>query len=85
MRELSGYVLSTLREGEFTLYRGRGDGLAPILLVAAVGKHPSPGSLQHLEHEYALRADLDADWAARPVALIRPEARPMLVQLGIEG
>ena len=33
--ELSGYVFSALREGEFTLYRGSGDGLDPILLVAA--------------------------------------------------
>jgi serine/threonine protein kinase len=77
--DLSAYVLARLREGEFTLYRGRGDGLASILLVAPAGEYPSLGSLQHLEHEHALRADLDANWAARPVELIRREARPMLV------
>jgi predicted ATPase/signal transduction histidine kinase len=80
--ELSAYVLAKLREGEFgefTLYRGLGDGVASILLVAPAGEYPSPGSLQHLEHEYALRADLDANWAARPVRLVRREARLMLV------
>ena len=75
MTEVSAYVLTTLRGGEFTLYRGLGDGLAPILLVAPAGEYPSLGSLQQLEREYALRADLDANWAARPVGLIRREAR----------
>ncbi|MEA2634240.1 MAG: hypothetical protein QOH92_1007, partial [Chloroflexota bacterium] len=82
MTELSAYVLAKLREGEFgefTLYRGLGDGVASILLVAPAGEYASPGSLQHLEHEYALRADLDANWAARPVRLVRREARLMLV------
>src|SRR5258708_27994711 len=79
MTELSAYVLSTLREGEFTLYRGHGDGLAPILLVAPAGEYPSLGSLQRLEHEYALKSDLDAAWAARPVALSRQDDRMALV------
>ena len=79
MTELSGYALSPLREGPFTLYRGLGDGLASILLVAPAGEYPSPGSLQRLEHEYALRADLDGDWAAQPVELLRREGRLMLV------
>ncbi len=39
MTELSGYVFSALRRGEFTLYRGSGDGLDPILLVAPVGEY----------------------------------------------
>jgi PAS domain S-box-containing protein len=79
MTELSAYALAKLREGEFALYRGTGDGVAPILLVTPADEYPSPGSLQHLEHEYALRADLDANWAARPVRLVRREARLMLV------
>jgi len=77
--ELSGYALSLLREGPSTLYRGLGDGLAPILLVVPAGEYHSPGSFQRLEHEYALRADLDGEWAARPVELVRREVRPMLV------
>src|ERR1700677_3045566 len=79
MTEFSAYMLSTVLEGEFILYRGRGDGLPPILLVAAAGAYPSPSSLQRLEHQFALRADLDATWAARPIELIRRDARPMLV------
>ena len=79
MTELSAYALSPLREGQFTLYRGLGDGLASILLIAAAGEYPSPGSLQRLEHEFALRTDLDGDWAARPIELLRREGRLMLV------
>jgi PAS domain S-box-containing protein len=79
MEELSAYVLSTLRDGELTLFRGCGAGLAPILLVAPTGEYPALDSVQHLEHEYALRADLDASWAAPPVDLIRREGRRMLV------
>jgi hypothetical protein len=56
--ELSGYALSLLREGQSRLYRGLGDGLAPIFLVAPCGDYPSPGSRQRFEHEYALRAAL---------------------------
>ncbi len=79
MTELSAYVLSPLLEGEFILYRGVGRGRASTLLVAAAGEYPSPGSLKRLEHQYALRADLDSGWAARPVGLIRHEARLNLV------
>ena len=65
--ELSRYALSPLREGDFSLYRGSGSGLAPILVVAA--DESSLGCVGRLEHEHALKAELDADWAARPVAL----------------
>src|SRR6266436_6644313 len=67
MNELSGYVFSPLGEGDIALYRGSGNGLAPILLVAA--EETSLGCVARLEHEYALKAELDAGWAARPVAL----------------
>jgi PAS domain S-box-containing protein len=76
---LSGYAFSILREGEFALYRGTGDGLAPILIVVPVAEHPPPESLKRLEHEHALRAQLDPDWAARPLALTRHHNRPVLV------
>ena len=39
MTELSGYVFSALRGGEFTLYRGSGDGLDSILLVAPASEY----------------------------------------------
>ncbi len=74
MNELLGYVFSPLREEGISLYRGSGDGLAPILLVAAEETSP-----ERLEHEYALRAELDANWAARPVALTHHSGRMTLV------
>jgi PAS domain S-box-containing protein len=77
--ELSAYEFSTLHSGTFTLSRGLGNGLAPILLVTPAGDYPSLESVQRLEHEFALRADLDADWAARPVELLRRDVRQVLV------
>ncbi|HWT87019.1 MAG TPA: serine/threonine-protein kinase, partial [Myxococcales bacterium] len=76
---LSGYAFSALREGELTLYRGSGEGLDPILLVAPVAEQPRLESLRRLEHEYALRAELDPGWAARPLALDRRHNRTVLV------
>src|SRR5258708_34719789 len=77
MTKLSGYVFSSLREGNIALYRGSGNGLVPILLVAA--EETSLDCIQRLEHEYALKSELDADWAARPVALTRYNGRLTLV------
>ena len=77
MQELSSYVFSPLREGDIALFRGSGNGLAPILLVAA--EETSPGSVERLENEYALKAELDAGWAARPVALTHHNNRMTLV------
>lgn len=68
-----------MREGPFTLSRGLGDGLAPILLVAPAGDYPALESLQSLDHEFALRTELNADWAARPVELLRRGVQQMLV------
>ncbi|MDB6043847.1 MAG: multi-sensor signal transduction multi-kinase [Gammaproteobacteria bacterium] len=75
--ELSGYAFSPLREGDFPLYRGCGESLAPILLVTA--EETSLAGLKRLEHEYALRAELDVAWAARPVALSRYHGHLTLV------
>jgi hypothetical protein len=63
--ELSRYVFETLREDrELALYLGRRDGELPtILLVAPVSEHPVPRILERLQHEYALRDELDSDWA----------------------
>jgi hypothetical protein len=58
---LSSYVFSPLTDGNIALYRGSGNGLTPILLVAA--DEGSPGCVERLQHEYALKAELDADWA----------------------
>jgi serine/threonine protein kinase len=77
VNELLSYVFSPLREGDLALYRGSGNGLAPILLVAA--EETSLGCVERLEHEYALKGELDADWAARPVALTHYNDRMTLV------
>jgi len=77
MNELLSYVFSPLRERDIALYRGSGNGLAPILLVAA--EETSLGCVARLEHEYALKGELDADWSARPVALTHYNGRMTLV------
>src|SRR6266478_5540566 len=82
MSELSRYVFETLREDEgFAFCRGRkNDGELPtILLVAPVSEHPVPAILERLEHEYSLRDELDSEWAARPLTLVRHEGRTMLI------
>ncbi len=75
--ELSGYVFSPLRERDFPLYRGSGESLPPVLLVTT--ENISLASLKRLEHEYALRAELDVSWAARPLALSRYRGRVALL------
>src|ERR1700747_3737828 len=80
--ELSQYVFETLREDEeFAFRRGRRrDGALPaILLGAPVSEYPGAAISERLEHEYSLREELDSDWAARPLNLIRREGRPMLI------
>src|ERR1700752_5073024 len=77
MNHLSGYVFSSLREGDIALYRGSGNGLTPILVVTA--DETSPGCVERLEHEYSLKSELDASWAARPVALTHENGRITLV------
>jgi serine/threonine protein kinase len=85
MIDLAAYVLEPLhQEGACLLsrgqLRGRSAGMVPSLLVVApVGDHPAPASLQRLEHEYALRAELEPAWAVRPLALVQHQGRPVLV------
>ncbi|HMJ42474.1 MAG TPA: AAA family ATPase, partial [Pseudolabrys sp.] len=66
-----------MRDGDIALYRGSGTGLSPILLVAA--EDTSPGSVDRLEHEYALKCELDPGWAARPMSLTHYNGRRTLV------
>jgi serine/threonine protein kinase len=80
--ELSRYVFETLREDEeFAFCRGRWDEgeLSTMPSLAPVAEHPDPAILERLEHEYSLRDELDSDWAARPLTLVRREGRPMLI------
>jgi serine/threonine protein kinase len=75
--DLSSYSFSLLRAGDLALYRGSGSDVAPALIVTA--ENPVLECLKRLEHEYALRGELDAAWAAKPVALSRFNGRLTLV------
>jgi predicted ATPase/signal transduction histidine kinase len=77
VRDLSSYAFSPLRNGDLNLYRGSGNGLPPILLVTA--ENASPACLNRVQHEYTVRADLDAAWAARPIEVSRHRNRSALV------
>src|SRR5438270_816799 len=79
--DISGYALETLWEGgEFALSRGRPpDASASVLVRAPVADRPAPATLQRLEHEYSLAAELDPRWAVRPLALARHAGRTVLV------
>src|SRR5580704_9077453 len=82
MIDLSRYRFEKLLEGEeLALFRGRSDDaeLPTILLAGPVSEHPVPGILERLQHAYSLQDELDSGWAARPLALIHREGRPMLI------
>jgi PAS domain S-box-containing protein len=79
VKDLSGYVFSVLRKGEFGLFRGSGAGLDPILLVAPTREHASREALKRLEHEHSLKPELNVAWAVRPLALSRHDGRMALV------
>src|SRR5215469_1936095 len=79
MTAYSGHSFSKLREGELTLYRGSGEGLIPVLLVAPVAEPPALDALRRLEHEYRLRSELDREWATRPLEMVQRNGRPALV------
>src|SRR5271169_3960717 len=82
MTRLSGYVLETVwQEGDCVLYRARPDdaGQSRVLVVAPVAEPCRPATLRRLEHEYAIRAELDPAWAVRPLALSRSGERTMLL------
>ena len=80
MIELSKYTLDTLRNGkEFNLYRGSSaDDNSQILVLSPVAEYPAPEILKRLEHEYALREELDPAWAARPIEIARHWDRTVL-------
>jgi PAS domain S-box-containing protein len=81
MAEDSQYILAPLREGvDFTLYRGteRGNQMQ-ILAVAVAAEKPSARSLQRLEYEASLASELDAAWAAQPLALTRHQGQTVLI------
>jgi PAS domain S-box-containing protein len=68
------------QDGEVILRRGI-DQLTrnPILTLSLASDHSSPATLERLSHEYAIRADLDRQWAAIPVALSGDRRKQQLV------
>ncbi|HZX40302.1 MAG TPA: hypothetical protein VFE93_00605, partial [Myxococcaceae bacterium] len=42
-------------------------------------EHPAPDTVRMLEHEYALRAELDPTWAVRPLELTQHAGRTVLI------
>ena len=70
-------------DGERVLCRGwRADGdggRSAALAVLPTARRPLPAALDRLAHEYELRDALDAEWAARPVALGREGGRMALL------
>ena len=81
MIELSKYTLDWLRnDKEFNLYRGwSADDNSQLLVLSPVAEYPAPEILKRLEHEYALREELDPAWAARPIEIARRWDRTVLV------
>ena len=81
MIELSKYTLDTLRnDKEFNLYRGWSeDDNSRILVLSPGAEYPAPEILKRMEHEYALREELDSAWAARPIEIARHWDRTVLV------
>ncbi len=73
-----------VEDGEFVLCRTRDSVDAsvpsqPLLVVMPRTQHPRPQAVRMLEHEHALRDELDPAWALRPLALETLEGRTALV------
>ena len=65
---------------EFALYCGRQQGdPSPVAVVALAAEHPSPQSLQQLEHETRSQAKSIPHGQPKPLALTRREGRTILV------
>jgi PAS domain S-box-containing protein len=82
--DLSQCVLHTIsQDGAFVVCRAAQPAIsrepASFLVVMPATEHPRTECVQMLEHEYALRADLDPAWAVRPRALLQHGGRPCLV------
>ena len=81
--DLSEYALEPFpnKDDEFTLYRGhaRQPETPSVLLLTPFSSRPARETLRKLEHEYSLRSELDAAWAARPLALSKYNQQQALV------
>jgi PAS domain S-box-containing protein len=66
-------------DGEFVLSRVVRREQLPLLMVTPVSRQPPPETVARLEHAYGLRDELDPDWTARPLAMVRCDGRPTLL------
>ncbi len=76
-----GYRVETLRrDGEFTLSRSStAQGSATFLTLSIVSDHAQLPHVERLEHEYSLRDQLEAAWAAIPRRLAVENGRTVLL------
>src|SRR4029434_885223 len=56
-----------------------------VLVTMPASEHPAPHRVRMLEHELALRAELDSTWAVRPLALSHYQGRPALILEDLQG
>jgi PAS domain S-box-containing protein len=81
MLTLAEYQLTVkVREDEeFVLWRGRGIDGGGVLLRVPASDRPSSASLRRLVVEFGLKEAIEADWAARPMALVNAKGKTALV------
>jgi PAS domain S-box-containing protein len=83
--DLSGYALAILhQDAEFALWRGiarasQAQQPASVLVSMPTSERPGPDRIRMLEHELAMRAELDSTWAVRPLALGQHQGRAALI------
>jgi len=80
--ELSAYAFQPLREDEeFILHRGRPTQAeaSSVLLLAPTLRRPALETLEKMNHEYALRSELNTTWAVRPRDLSQYNEKTVLV------
>ena len=76
----SGHDEVLRADGDLVLSRSAtDDGRSSVLKVTTAAERPVPGSLARLEHEHALRNELDPAWAARPLTLLSDHGRTTLL------
>jgi PAS domain S-box-containing protein len=66
-------------DGDLILYRGR-RGSGGVLAAVPARDPPPADTLERLVHEFALKDQLESDWAARPLELVRRQGRTALVR-----
>src|SRR6266850_440845 len=75
---------TVLQDGEFVLYRSSDpadttSAWRSVLVVMPRSEYPRPQMVRMLEHEHALRDELNPAWAIRSLALTTHEGRAALI------